>query len=355
MFVITRAIEEINDAEALLIAYDNDKDSIEFIIKDYHKIDLKGSIKRLKVINTKISNIWSCKLEIIEKIGWDKYFMGPEIWIDEIKNNLKIVKKRGANIYLTYKNYLDIAYITLLPEPIAHIIKEINKFDKNEIIAATKSKAIDIWLSDSSSDALKYFFNPIIKFFDDENVVEINIGDYERALEIRIFNNDGISEMAEDAIKNKLIPMINNKDIKIKIILSSFSMGKSFCKFKDLIKRKSLKTFLALMEKTDIPTAIATTDMQFDDIEFVLDSSYAYDDIQKSVKKAGQQYLKYYINDLINQINENKFYGLEFDNNYNITKINIKTFLGFENEWKNGFKFLENKSKKGGNYEKQKQ
>jgi hypothetical protein len=355
MSEMVRTIEEINDAEALLIAYDNDKNSIEFIIKDYHKINIKNSIKRLKVINTKISNMWACKLEVIEKIGWDKYFMGPEVWIDEIKNDLKIVKKRGSNIYLTYKNYFDIAYMTLLPEPIVHIIKEINKFDKSEIIAATKCKAIDMWLSDSSSDALKYFFNPITKFFDDdENVVEINIGDYEKAFGLKIFNNDGIGKTIERAIKNKLIPMINNNDKKIRVILSSFSMGKSFCKFKDLIKRESLKTFLSLMEQTDIPTAIAMVDMQFNDIEFALDSFYAYDDIQKSVKKAGQQYLKYYIDDLTKQINENKFYGVEFDDNYNIAKINIRTFLGFENEWRNGFEFLKNKSK-GGNYEKPRQ
>lgn len=339
-----KAIEELNDEESFLIAYNNNKDSIEFIVKDHRKIDIKKSIKRLKAINTMMSNLWACKLEIIDKIGWDNYFRGPEIWIDMIKNDLKIVKKRGANIYLTYKNLFDIAFITHLPEVVIHIIREINKFDKDEIISDIKnSKAINMWLSDDSIDRLKYFFNPRIKFNkeDEENVLEINIGDYERSLNLRIFNNDGIDKMIEKTIKNKLIPMINKGNMNLRIGLSSFSMNKSFCKFKDLIKRESLKTFLALLEETDIPTAVASTDIQFDDIEFTLDSFYAYDNIQKNVLKAGQQYIKYYINDVIKQINENKFYGLEFDNNYNITKINTKTFLEFENEWQKGFKILE--------------
>ena len=356
MITITRAIEEINDAEAVMIAYSDDKESIEFIIKDHRKININESIKKMRFINTPISNMWACKLEIINKIGWDNYFKGPEIWIDMIKNDLKIVKKRGANIYLTYKNLLDIAFFIYLPEVVVHIIKEIHKFDKNEIISTiNNSKAINMWTSDNSIDRLKYFFNPRIKFNkeDEDNVLEINIGNYEKALMLRIFSNDGISEMIEKTIIKKLIPIINKSNMNLRIKLSSFSMGKSFCKFKDLITRKSFKSFLDLMEKTDIPTAVVSTDIQFDDIEFAFDSFYAYDNIQKNVLRAGQQYIKYYINDVIKQINENKFYGLEFDNNYNITKINTKTFLEFESEWKKGFRILENNKRRS--YEEQKQ
>ena len=333
-------IENLSNEMAVELAFNDDKESIEFEIKDKNKVDIDKSITRLRGINTKEADIWAAKLEIVKQIGWEEFLKGPLAWINKVGNNINIVK-RGTRICLLYKGLVDLLEFKELPEAAKHIIKVAKNFDKDEMLEIIKNdKAISMWLSDPKEHNLIYFFDPIKKIKPNEKFIFINMSTYEKLEDSFLFEGDGLKEYIEKTIEDKLIPRINVEKIKIKIKIGGFnSYLQPLCKFKNLVARKSFKAFLSLLKKYDIPKAVAETDLNFDDIEFDFWSFYVSKNLEESIAKEGQRYLIYYLKDLEKQLKNNQFYGMEFKNG--TIKINSTKHIEELDNWKEGLRFLE--------------
>lgn len=341
-------IEKLNDEIAVKIIYGNNKENLEYEIQNPNKIDFDDAISKLLAIGTRQARAWAYKLEVIKMVGWNNYLKGPIACLNYIKDNIQLIKTRGNNILLAYKNIFYIAFFENLPTCIKSITEKLpnglniikNKEKIFEVI--DKDEAIKAWLEDKTILHLRYFFDSIIKIKQNEKAIDIDLWAYEKIQNAKIFDGDNIQKMIEKSIISNLIPRINNeKSTKIRLKINGLDSDiKSFCKFKNLIKRESLQTFLKLLEKYNIPKAIAETDLKFDDIEFQVNSHFVPHEVAASVAEEGQKYLKYYLNDLKNQLMNNEFYGFKFNKNGKLIEIKDVRYLEENDDWKKGLEFL---------------
>jgi hypothetical protein len=340
-------IENLDDEIAIKVIYSNNKQNFEYEIRNPYKIDFDNAISKLHAIGTSQALIWAYKLEVIKIVGWNNYSKGPIECLNYIRDNIQLIKARGNNIFLAYKNVFYIAFFENIPTCIKSITEKLpnglniikNKEKIFEVI--DEDEAIKAWLEDKTILHLRYFFNPIVKIKQGERAIDIDLWAYEKIQNAKIFDGDNVQEMIEKSIINNLIPKINNENTKIRLKINGLNSNiKSFCKFKNLIKRKSLQTFLTLLEKYDIPRAVAETDLEFDDIEFQFDSYFIPHEIAASVAEEGQKYLKYYLNDLKNQLNNNQFYGFKFSKNGKLIEIEDVRYIEENDDWRKGLEFL---------------
>jgi hypothetical protein len=340
-------IENLDDEIVVKIIYSNNKEYLEYEIQNPDKIDFDNAISKLLAIGTRQASAWAYKLEVIKMVGWDNYLKGPIACLDYIKDNIQLIKARGNNILLAYKNIFYIAFFENLPTCIKSIVErlpnELNIIKNKEKIfeVIDNDKAIKAWLEDKSILHLRYFFDSIIKIKQNEKAIDIDLWAYEKIQNAKVFDGDNAQELIEKSIISNLIPRINNENTKIRLKINTLDSDiKSFCKFKNLITRESLQTFLTLLEKYNIPKAIAETDLKFDDIEFQLNSFFVPHEIAAIVAEEGQKYLKYYLNDLKNQLMNNEFYGFKFNKNGKLIEIKDVRYLEENDDWKKGLEFL---------------
>jgi hypothetical protein len=315
-------IDKLNDKKVVKLIYDNDKEFVDFKIEDLDKIDVDWAIKSLYSINTYNSITWACNLEILKICGLEAIKFANNLkYLQNIKQFLSI-KIKAHQHQILYKNHLPVAEFIALPTTIVNFLNDIDisKFNKDKIIEeASKYKVSDIFYKIYPEN----YFETRNKINENEDFWKLDLEIYEYLKGIEIFERIKAIEIITRIIDEEILPKINNSNKKIRIMLKSFNADLTpLHVLKDSVNRKSLKHFFEMIKFHSLPKTIAFIDTNYEDIEFFIANIHEYNpQIEKEIKKCIPQYCQFYLNDLINQIKNNKFYGVQIDENGKIIDI----------------------------------
>jgi hypothetical protein len=315
-------IDKLNDKKVVKLIYDNDKEFVDFKIENLDKIDIDWAIKSLHSINTYNSITWAYKLEILKICGFEAIKFANNLkYLQNIKQFLSI-KIRPHQHQILYKNHLPVAEFIALPTPIVNFLNniDISKLNKDKIIEeASKYKARDIFYEIYPEN----YFETRNKINENEDFWELDLKIYEYLKGIEMFEKIKAVEIIARIIGEEILPKINKSNKKIRITLKSFNADLSpLYVLKDSTNRKSLKHFFEMVKFHSLPETIAFIDINYEDIEFLIVDIHEYNpQIGKEIKKCIPQYCQFYLNDFINQIKNNEFYGVKIDENRKIVDI----------------------------------
>jgi hypothetical protein len=329
-------IDKLNDKKVIKLIYDNDKEFVDFKIENLNKIDIDWAIKALYSINTYNSIAWACKLEILKTCGLEAIKYANNLkYLQNIKQFLSI-KIKPHQHQILYKNHLPVAEFVALPTIIVNFLNDMNilKFDKDKMIEeASKYKISDIFYKIYPEN----YFETRHKIDENEDFWELDLRIYEYLylLKTEMFKGTKVSEVVTRIIGEEILPKINNSNKKIRITIKSFNADlSSLYVLKDSVNRESLKHFFEMVKNYSLPETIAFIDIKYEDIEFFIANIQEYNSqIEVKIRKCIPQYCQFYINDFINQIKNNKFYGVQIDENGKIVDIystyHISNLLNF--------------------------
>jgi hypothetical protein len=288
-------ISKLNEAKALKLAYDNNKENI--IFRDYanklSEIDHDKYAKLLEIIGTEQAKVAATWLKLYKKYGRETCFMAirSNPIITEFVNNSKVYVEK-YRVLLKYNNDVPVADIPLDWASIG-----VNTFELQELELINKSKpfqsAIDLLIEykqqklkeakiynsyiignidsndkyDIKIDLLDFSDHTIVnKIIKADNItttnnLKINITSF-RIPQKKLLLKDLIKELDIEKLINELYSIDINETIKISVAMSMIKFLDQTITQMNLpkVKNKYLRKLIRLRQKHDIYTSLLLVD-----------------------------------------------------------------------------------------------